>query len=104
MGSLLRLRHTTLDISKADVYDCLRMNTPFRKLVDRVRRAGTSLGDAPVTFTVIAKRCRITRPFLYALMSGAQGCGVADHYRDRIAEGLGVSRATVDRNLPKRTR
>ncbi len=80
------------------------MTTPFRELVDRIRRSGVQRGEAPPTYTAIAKRCRIARQFLYALMAGTQGIGVADHYRDRIADGLGVTRSTVDKHLPKRSR
>ena len=69
----------------------------FRKLVDRARYKGVPKGEKPVSYIAMAKRCRTSRPFFYALMAGKQVA--SKPYELRIAKGLGVSADTVHRAI-----
>ena len=74
------------------------MNTvTFSKLVDQVRHRGVKAEERPASYSAIARRCRITRVFLYVLMNGK--CGASEAYRARIARGLKVSESRVKRAI-----
>lgn len=58
----------------------------FQTLINEVREAGRKPGTPPVTITEIAKRCGVSRPHLYHLMSGQMD--PADWTIEKIAAGL----------------
>ena len=68
----------------------------FRQLVER---AATALveGDRPLPMNEIARRCGISRAFLYKLFDGSKGAHPWTMHR--IAEGLGVEKDEVERAL-----
>lgn len=69
----------------------------FRKLVDRARHKDIPKGEKPLSYIAIAKRCRTSRPFFYALMAGKQEASKT--FEQRIAKGLGVKVDTVHRAI-----
>lgn len=74
------------------------MNTSkFRRLVDTVRSKHVPPDEPPVTYAVIADRCRISRQYLYDLMNGVKQ--PTEAYTLRVAKGLGVPVTTVRKAL-----
>lgn len=65
----------------------------FKELLMSVQFNGRKLGNPPVSLTEIAKRCSVSRPHLYNLMSGTM---VASEWTiEKIAAGLNRSLGIV---------
>lgn len=63
----------------------------FLDLVNAVRKHGIKPDQQPRTYVQMAKRCGVSRPYFYAIIAGKKT--PSDHFKTRIAKGLGV---TVD--------
>lgn len=67
--------------------------TRLAELVDVYRKSERSRFQAPVTVTVVAKRARISRQYLYDLMNGVYT--PSDHVLARLSNVLGLPEQTV---------
>lgn len=69
----------------------------FSQLIDQYRVSGIPLGRPPVSYGRVAKRCKISRQFLYDLMNGDKT--PSEHVIERITKVLGVRKSVVQRAL-----
>lgn len=72
-------------------------STPFRALVQRIRRRGVQSHDLPITYATIAERCGISRQYLYDIMRGDKMPSAT--YVHRISRGLRVPKTELLRAL-----
>lgn len=70
---------------------------PFRALVEKCRRRNLPKDAPPRTYAAVAASCSVSRPYFYVLMRGERMPSAA--VENSLAEGLGVSRATVHKAL-----
>lgn len=78
------------------------MTTPFARLVARACRRAAPKDCQPIPVRVMARRCKVSRPFLYFLMAGKRAA--SPEKVETIAEGLGVSAEVVARTIARSQR
>lgn len=71
--------------------------TRLAELIDVYRKSERSRFQAPVSYTVVAKRVKISRQYLYDLMNGVYT--PSDHVLARLSNVLGLTEETVKQSL-----
>jgi hypothetical protein len=69
----------------------------FRELIEAIQERTRKPGAPPVPVRELAKRCKINRPYFYALMNGTYTANLWTE--ERLAAGLGVPLKTVQAAL-----
>lgn len=71
--------------------------TKLAELIDVYRKSERTRFQPPVSYTVVAKRARISRQYLYDLMNGVYA--PSDHVLARLSDVLGLPEQTVKQAL-----